>query len=88
MKLNTKAVKQTRERKGRFLKYSLARPNSVSVGNGQSSHHHVAGSVPSWSVLVLSSQCLHVAYSVWYLTFVKAVVLAHGSETAEVETMD
>lgn len=26
-------------------------------------------------------------YSVWYLTFVKAVVLEHGSETAEVETM-
>lgn len=24
----------------------------------------------------------------WYLTFVKAVVVAHGSEPAEVKTMD
>lgn len=37
---------------------------------------------------MLSSQCLHVGCSIWYLTFVEVVALAHGSETAEVETMD
>lgn len=37
---------------------------------------------------MLSSQCLHVECSVWYLTFAKAVPPARGSETAEVKTMD
>lgn len=88
-KINPQGSQADWGEQGKILKKCfVTRPNSVSVGSGQSSCHQVTGSVPSWNVLVLSSQCLHVECSVWYLTFVKVVALAHGSETVEVETID